>query len=401
MSDKMELYGVIAEYNPFHNGHKYLLKQARLAGATHIAVVLGGNFTQRGEAAVMQKAARVRCALLGGADLVLELPLPWAASTAERFAFGGAAVLHGLGCVSKLAFGSECGDSALLLQAAQAVEHPLTREQLPSILSTGVSFAAAREEAVRRGFGASAATPLRKPNDILGVEYCKALARLASPITPLPIRRYGAPHDGMEEQEGYASSTFLRQMLRESGAFSSSVPQTTAKIWQEEAAAGRAPVFTEALEKPILSRLRFMKVEEFSRLPDLSEGLENRLYRASRQGVTLEQVYALAKAKRYSLARVRRLVLYAFLGVTKEDCAGSPPYIRVLGATARGWEILRCAKRTATLPVVCRPREIRRLGADATRILELESLAADLYTLGMASPLPCGEDLRQGVCSLP
>ena len=401
MSNKMELYGVIAEYNPFHNGHQYLLEQARAAGATHIAAVMGGNFTQRGEAAVMQKAARVRSALLGGVDLVLELPLPWAASTAERFALGGVSILHGLGCVSKLTFGSECGDCSSLLQAAQAVEHPLVQEQLSAILSTGTSFAAAREEAVRRIFGSSAAVPLRTPNDILGVEYCKALLRLASPIIPFPIRRLGAPHDGMALQNGYASSTYLRHMLQKFGTLSPSVPNTTEQIWLEEKAAGRAPVFTESLEKPILSRLRAMTLKDFFSLPDLSEGLENRLYRAVRRAVSLEQIYLLAKTKRYSLARIRRLVLYAFLGIKKDDFFTAAPYIRVLGANTRGWEILTTAKRTATLPLVCRTREIMRLGEAAKRILALESLSADLYALGMPEPLPCGEDLRRGVLSLP
>ena len=219
MSDKMEIYGVIAEYNPFHNGHQYLLEQARKNGATHIVAVMGGNFTQRGDAAVMGKFPRAHCALLNGVDLVLELPLPWAVATAQRFALGGVSILHRLGCVSKLVFGSECGSLPPLLQTASAVEHPAVQKELKALLRSGAAFAFAREEAVRRVFGDAAASVLQTPNDILGVEYCKALRCLGSLIVPLPIRRAGAPHGSLEHAAERPSSTYLRSAVRTTSSF--------------------------------------------------------------------------------------------------------------------------------------------------------------------------------------
>ena len=189
----MRIGGVVAEYNPFHNGHAYQLMELRQAGATHIAVVMSGNFVQRGEPALLDKWTRAEAALLCGADLILELPLPYGAATAERFAFGAVSLLEGLGCVDLLGFGCESGDLPALQRAARAVEDPEVYEAVRERMAEGISFAAAREEAVRERWG-EAGDALRRPNDILAVEYLRQLGRLGSPIRPVAVGQIGRAH---------------------------------------------------------------------------------------------------------------------------------------------------------------------------------------------------------------
>ena len=191
----MKIAGIIAEYNPFHGGHAYQIEQTRKAGASHIVAVMSGNYVQRGEPAFLEKHARAEMALHGGADLVLELPVPWSCARAQDFARAGVSLLHAMGCVELLSFGSECGSTALLCETAQALESPEMRDCLRGCLDEGMSLPAAREKAAAQCLGKEAAALLQGANDALAFEYLRALKSLHSPIRPLAVLRKGARHD--------------------------------------------------------------------------------------------------------------------------------------------------------------------------------------------------------------
>jgi len=373
--------GIICEYNPIHPGHIYHIRETRrlLGEDTAIVCVMSGNFVQRGEPAMFPKHARAEAAVRCGADLVLELPLPWAISSAEGFARGGVFLLDALGCVTHLSFGSEAGHIEPLLKAARALDKPETLGYLKEELQKGISFAAARTEALRRVLG-EGADVLLTPNNTLGIEYLRALERLNSPIVPVTIRRKGAGHD----EAGAESASHIRRQFQAGREAWDLIPEPARPVYREEVGAGRGPVFPEALEVAVLSRLRMLPPEAFASLPDATEGLERRLLEAAATGESLEDIARQVKTKRYALSRVRRMLLCAALGVTKDFTRFPPPYIRVLALGERGREILAQSRRRAALPVVTKPAAVRRLGGRALEVFRLEAAATDLYALAFA-----------------
>ncbi len=395
----MLVAGIISEYNPFHLGHATLVSRTRLAGATHIVAVMSGNFVQRGEPALLSKWARARQALENGVDLIIELPLPWALAGAEKFAFGGAALLDALG-VDILSFGSERGNVDDLKKAAQALLSPAFRDAMQHELKSGVTFARARQEAVGSLFGKETASFLQEPNNILGIEYLKALDKLGSKITPFTIRRVGAAHDALEAAHGIASASSIRRLARNGGDYAALMPEAAADIMQREIALGNAPACLAFIERAVLAKLRTMGREEFAALPDISEGLENRIYAAVRKAGTLKEVYEFTKSKRYTHARIRRIVLSAFLGLNSSMSEGIPPYLRVIGMNRRGTEILHSAKPTTKLPIITNSSDIFSLDNQAKNMIELEGRAADLYALCMPAAAPCGLDRTTGIISV-
>lgn len=384
---------IIAEYNPFHNGHAWHIARTRaLTGAETVVVIMNGNFVQRGEPAICDKFSRTRMALAGGADLVLELPLPFACATAETFARGGVGVADALGCVDVLSFGTECGDLTRLSAAADAVDDEALRPSLESLLAQGKSFAAARTEAVRGLYGDDTAELLCLPNNTLAVEYLRALRRLDSSIRPIGIQREGVMHDSHATAGEFASATALRRMLREGNVEETAIfmPPAAHSLLLSEAASGRTPAAFARCERAVLARLRSMSREQFAALPDISEGLENRLYEAVRTADSLEALYTAVKCKRYSHARVRRLVLSAFLGLRAAH-ASRLPYLRLLGMNARGRALLSAAK--PSLPLLSSFRQVQTLPPDAQNIYRLECHADDLWALMPPAVLPCGADM--------
>lgn len=385
--------GIICEYNPFHNGHAYLIQRIKEMGATHIIAVMSGNFVQRGDAAILSKWARTRQALLCGADLVVELPLPWAVAGAERFALGGVSILDTMGA-DCIGFGSECGSIEALSRASEALFSPSLREALQKELKNGTTFAVARQAAVATLFGAETAKLLTDPNNILGIEYMKAIKRLDSKITPLTIRRLGSAHDSDSLAGEFASSSRIRKLLNAEDV-SALMPQAASKVLQEELAAGRAPAGLFNMERGVLAQLRGMTKDDFASLPDISEGLEGRIYRAVRQAKSLQELYFLAKTKRYPLARIRRIILSAFLGLKAEHTVGTPPYLRILGIGKQGPELLKQAASNRNCPILSRPSDLASLSRHAQRIAALEGKATDLYALCLPETAPCGLDWTQ------
>ena len=381
----MQTAGIIIEYNPLHSGHLYQLEETRrlLGRDTAIVGVMSGDFVQRGDFAIARRQARAKAAVESGVDVVLELPLPWAVGSAERFADGGVAVLAAAGVVDRLVFGSECGDTAALERIARV----LLSEEFPPVLKAelaeGVSFAAARQRAVERLATAEDAALLAQPNNILGVEYCKSLLRRESSIRPLTIRRKGTGYHGIELEENLPSATMLRELLRsgERDKALSLMAPAMRSAYEEEERLGRAPVLLETCERAILARLRAMSEEDFAALDEGREGLYRRLYEASRTVASLEEILNTAKTKRYAHARLRRMVLWAWLGMSPVDFPEEIPYLRVLAANRTGRELLGRMRKTAGLPVVTKPQHVRRLSPEARALFELEARAADLYAL--------------------
>ena len=397
MAIKPRICGIVAEYNPFHCGHGALIREARRAGMQAVAVVMSGNFVQRGEPALFYKWARAKAALLCGADLVLELPVPWAVAGAEAFAHGAVFLLDALGCADMLAFGSECGDAGRLRAAARAVRSPLLKPLLHKELKTGASFAQARQAAVERLADAETAGLFREPNNILGIEYCKALDALGSGIEPFTVGRIGSRHDAPETPAAgkFASSSQIRRLILNGEPFEGLIPEAAAQIARTELESGRAPATLKPVETAILAKLRCMGPEELALLPDVSEGLENRIYAAAREAVSLEDLYGRVKSKRYAHARIRRIVLSAFLGLERRQLPQTPPYLRVLGHNERGREILHAAKRTARLPIMTNASDILSLDKGARDVFELENRAADLFALCVPRVQPCGLEMTR------
>ena len=381
----VQIAGIIAEYNPLHMGHAHLMERARAALGPETAVlcVMSGDFVQRGDFALVRRQARAAAAVDSGADLVLELPLPWAAAPAERFAAGGVALLEAAGVVTHLVFGSECGDAGPLREVAACLDTPAFHAGVRCALDRGMSYAACRQTVVGDLLGPDRASLLSAPNNILGIEYCKALLRQGSAIRPLALRREGAPHDGAPGVSGPASASFIRRLLREGRreealAWMAPAMRTAYEI---EEAAGRAPVFWETCERAILARLRSMGEADFAPLDEGREGLYRRLYDASRAAASTAEVLETAKTKRYPYARLRRMVLWAYLGLPPGDTPAAPPYLRVLAANGAGRGLLARMRETARVPVLTKPADVRQLGAGARRLFAAEARAADLYAL--------------------
>lgn len=393
----MNIAGITAEYNPFHTGHAYQISalKAQLGPDISVVAVMSGSWVQQGRPAVTDKWTRARMALNGGADLILELPTVWAAASAESFARGAVELLCRCGVIDTLCFGSETGELAPLLAAAECLDSPDYPEQLRKALEGGASFAAARQAAVEALIGPAGAA-LASPNNNLGVEYLRALRSLHSNIKPVTIRREGAAHNSLDRTgEDFRSATQLRQHLArgEWEAVRPYVPAGNLDILQS------APLADPRLgERAVLACLRKMTAEDWAKLPDAGagEGLPQRLERAGRQCQSLDDFFTLAKTRRYAMARLRRMALWAFLGLTAADVPAEPPYLRVLGFNARGREVLKQMKTTAQLPILTKPAHARELDGPGRRLFELEAQCTDLYGLFLPQLPPPGQEWTRG-----
>ncbi|MBR2132201.1 MAG: nucleotidyltransferase family protein, partial [Oscillospiraceae bacterium] len=394
----MAVVGIIAEYHPFHKGHAWQIRTARerLGEDTAVVAVMSGNFVQRGDFAMFSKHVRAEMALLGGVDLVLELPTPWASATAERFAQGGVALLRQTGVVTHLAFGCESGELEVLQQAVDGLNDDTFSERLQRHLATGKTFATARQSALEETMGERAQL-LAQPNNALAVEYLRAIAAQDAPITPLALPRVGAAHDSAELVE-YSSASAIRAQLLSGGEWHSLVSESTAEIISRELDAGRTPVTMKTCERAVLARLRSMTEEDFALYDGGKEGLYCRIYTAVHTGNDVEAILSAAKTKRYPLARLRRFLLHSYLGVPQAQQGESPSYLRVLGANERGRGLLRQMAKCASVPVITKPADARKLEDSTARTLfEQEARCTDLYTLAMpdlANALPDSEFRR-------
>lgn len=366
------------------------MTQVRAWGADTIVCAMSGNFVQRGEPALIRKHLRAAAAVDCGADLVLELPTPWAMATAETFARGGVSLLKMAGC-DHIAFGSECGDGTLLQQVAAAVDSEDVQERIRGNLETGITFAAAREKAVAAVLGETAAQVLRQPNDTLAVEYLRASRILGADLTPMAIPRAGAGHDE-GAQNGIASASFVRALVHEGKVDEACnyLPAEMGKLLREAVERGEIAHLSRC-ERAVMAFLRRCELDDLVPYDGGGEGLYRRLYDAARQGRSVEEVLTLAKTKRYPLARLRRMVMSAWLGLVRET--DTPPYGRVLAANEAGRRVLR-EMRDAGAPVLTKAADVSALGSGAEALLCNEAKWTDLYGLCCENVPPCGEEYR-------
>lgn len=378
----MAVVGIISEFNPFHTGHKYLLDAAKPKGT--VVCALSGNFVQRGDVAFLEKRKRAEAALLCGADLVVTLPVIWSMSTAQNFALGGMSALKECGCDTVM-FGSECGNINILSETAAILESEAFKEELAKELKSGVTFAAARQKAAEK-CGAKKDV-LKGANNNLGIEYIVAAKRLSWEVRFETVKRLGADHDSNYEAE-FVSSSYLRKSLETD--FESAkkyLPNETLGIYQDQNYGD-----IKRLEGAILSTLRQKEKTDFERLPDLSEGVENKLYEVSRNVATLEELYSGVKVKRYTSARIRRLVLSAFLGIDDRFFLKPVPFLQILGMSKNGQALLKKIAKETKIPIILRAKDTESLSGDAKEAFKTETKATDIYMLSLKKPLPCGKE---------
>lgn len=359
----MKICAIIAEFNPFHSGHKYLFETAKQVGFTHIVVIMSGNFVQRGEPAVYSKRVRAQVAIKNGADLVIEMPCVWAVSRAERYADAGVFLADALGCVDSLIFGSECGDLKALSEVKNSFETSEFQDGLHKYLGRGITFAKARELAIKETISCGNFLEiLNKPNNILGIEYLKAIEKHSSKIIPVTIQR----------DEKFMCASKIREMIK-------SEIKDFSQDFSFEIKIEESPKDLFFGEKAVVSRLKIIPKSAMRLLPDISEGLENRIFNSLNCAENLDKLLETAKSKRYTMARIKRIILCACLGITEEIQSKTPPYLRILGATKKGLEVLNRAKLTASLPVISRSSDFNGLDKFAERIFELECNSTDFY----------------------
>lgn len=397
-----KLAGIIAEYDPFHNGHAWQLQQAKALGARRVAVAMSCGLTQRGALPLLPESVRVQAALTCGADLVFALPAPYACSGAECFARAGVQLLAAAGC-DALVFGAETPDAALLMEAARVLSGAEYRTALKARLAAGArSFAAARQAAVEAVCpGTGLAALLDKPNNNLAVEYCKAILELGASLVPIPLPRQGAGHGQALTETGgqFASASALRTLWQNGGADAAApyVPAEVLPLYREAFAAGQYTDLAAAQRCQLaLLRSRCAGTAPFAQVRGISEGLEHRLEAAVRSSTTHAELLDSLTTVRYPRARMRRLAMDAALGYSADASPALPPYLHLLGAQKDALPLLKAA----ALPVSHSLARLAEQNAPCRAVVDAQLRACDFGALCRKKPEPMGGALRQKIIFL-
>ena len=397
-----KLAGIIAEYDPFHNGHAWQLQQAKALGAQRVAVAMSCGLTQRGALPLLPESVRVQAALTCGADLVFALPAPYACSGAECFARAGVQLLAAAGC-DALVFGAETPDAALLMEAARVLSGAEYRTALKARLAAGArSFAAARQAAVEAVCpGTGLAALLDKPNNNLAVEYCKAILELGASLVPIPLPRQGAGHGQALTETGgqFASASALRTLWQSGGADAAApyVPAEVLPLYREAFAAGQYTDLAAAQRCQLaLLRSRCAGTAPFAQVRGISEGLEHRLEAAVRSSTTHAELLDSLTTVRYPRARMRRLAMDAALGYSADAFPALPPYLHLLGAQKDALPLLKAA----ALPVSHSLARLAEQNAPCRAVVDAQLRACDFGALCRKKPEPMGSALRQKIIFL-
>jgi len=404
----MNVVGIIAEYNPFHNGHLYHLDHAKkTCTADYVICVMSGHFLQRGEPALFDKWSRAAMAVSAGADLVLELPFAFACRSAGAFARGSVELLSATKLVTHLCFGSEADSIEQLKDLASFLtqEPPLYQQLIRKNLKLGLSYPSARSRAIQEYYvltnlqnADDIQAIIASPNNILGIEYLAALHRIHSPITPTTIKRQHTNYHDQSLSGSIASATAIRTEFETKGLteeLERTMPDTTNKIAQQCFIQQLGPVFPNAFAMLIIAILRRAQPAELSAIAEVTEGLEHKLKSSGNIATNLDDLLKLLKSKRFTRTRLQRMLIYIMLNFTKElaaefDHAG-PRYLRVLAISKQGQNLLRILKETAALPIIQRAAEFTASNyynptSTLDKMLQLDIHATDLYALG--SPVP-------------
>lgn len=386
--------GIVAEYNPFHNGHLYhLLKSKEKSNADYVVAVIGGNFTQRGEASLIDKWTKAEMAIANGVDLVIELPTIYSVSSAENFADGAIKILNSLKIVDTISFGIESEDLNKLNIIANILynETKEYKDLLEKSLKKGISYPKAREEAIVSYLNDSIyANILSSPNNILGIEYLKALKKYKSKISPISIKRKDVGHLSTDYIGEIASATAIRNMIKQGKTknLKTFLTPSSYTILMDEIKKGHFVKDTCLFENIMIYKLRTMSLEQIANLPDVSEGLENLIKKAANSCNTISEFVNIVSSKRYTETRIRRILLYALLDITKKDMQISKkctPYIRILGFNDNGKKLIsQISKANPKLSVVTSPKKFLNVNTNRNlnRLMDKDILSTNVYTLG-------------------
>ncbi len=384
----MSVIGIVCEFNPFHKGHKYLIDTAKKDGDT-VVCVMSGNFVQRGEPALFSKEARVKAALLNGADIVLELPFIYATASAEIFAFNAVKILNDFGC-DKLTFGTENADVSTLEKTVEILNDNAFDIKIKKYLEDGVSYPVARQRAFDEY---NIDFDISTPNNILALEYMKALKKLNSKMMPMPITRIGAGYNDIKSVDGIASATHIRQLIESNERFSQFIPENIIEIYNEEIKKGNY-VSKEKYNLASLSLLRSKLNEDLSCIANMAEGLENRIKYAIKESTSLDEIFDKAKTKRFTHSRIRRAVLSLTLGITADDLKIPVPYCRLLGFNMKSAEIMGRLASNSEISFVASYSDILNLKSnDAEKAFNLENNSRDFYSLIMQNSDECSKEM--------
>ena len=389
----MKIAAIITEYNPFHNGHEYQINKTRelLGPDTAIIAIMSGNYTQRGELAFADKTVRAEAAVRCGVNLVLELPFPYSMSSAEFFAKSGVKIASELGIVDYLVFGSECGDTDALCEIAENMlsekftEELLLREKEEANLG----HAALCEQVYREMYEKKLTKDFLTPNNILAIEYIKAIRSLNSPIIPLTIKRNGADYlssytDGTKLQ----SASAIRSMMNSntSSAFDY-VPENAKIVFSSAISAGSAPTFTEALDTAVISHFRLNSPKDNCEIHDAGGGLYNRLCQMSLTATTISSLVSMTETKKYTTARIRRAIWNSYFGVTSSVVRSLPKFTQVLALDTVGRSLLKKVKKMSDFPVFTKPSSYRNEPSEVVMQKELSNRADAVFDLARKKPI--------------
>lgn len=377
----MKTAGIIAEYNPFHNGHQYHIEQTRrVTGADAVVCVMSGCFVQRGDCAIADKWTRAHAALLGGADLVLELPVYYSLAVAQLFAYGAVAALDALGCVDFLSFGMETDNLSQLDALAKKLvsESGKIEAETKKYLDGYTGYPAARQKALTALYGVEKAL-INTPNNMLALEYLCQLRLQGSMMQPVGIKRCGAAYHDAQITSQFASATAIRTALKQNSDFRAAVPETAYALYQQARQNGVFPVFASQFDQMLLSFLRRSRPEELQNIIDMPHGMENRLIRAANRAGTVEELVELCSVKHYTRARIRRLLFASLIGIPNMGYAKPPSYLRVLGMNRTGREVLSQIRDACRLPIIVKAANFPAKDTDPLFLLDCKS--TDLYCL--------------------
>ena len=394
----MQAVGIIVEYNPFHNGHKWHLDEAKKqSGCPFVVGVMSGNFMQRGEPALFDKWKRAEMAIRGGVDLIIELPTVFAVRSAQYFATGGVRLLNSLGIISHICFGAEHADLTTLNRIAQSTEDPEVIKDLHVYLQSGNTYAAALGKSLQNNYHISPDI-ITSPNNILAVEYLRAIERFASQLIPLPVSRQQSQYRDTAITLPFASATAIRQALLHNMSITdeigSTIPLTTLTIINNILIDKRGPVTFNNLSNVILAQLRIASLEKLEQIPSVSEGLHYKLRDSALQSANINQLFSLLKSKRYPYTRLQRIIIHSLLGTTKDQLAhfdeDGPLYARVLAFNQQGRLLLKHINQHSTIPIITKTTHFlnsnERGRSDLTplqNMLAIDTVASDIYALGM------------------
>ena len=406
-----KILGIVSEYNPFHLGHLYHLKESKkIIKPDYTVAIMSGNFVERGDTAIIDKWSRAEMALKNGVDLVIELPLVYSISSAENFAMGAIKILDSLNMDTTISFGSESGNISVLNEIAKVLvqEPPEYLYILNHELSLGISFPKAREHALLMYLNdiRKYANILSESNNILGIEYLKAIQKQKARLSAVTVTRKGSKYNSTNLEDSYPSATAIRQGIINGENLEKCMPKASYKILQNKISKNEFVPGIATFEQAILYKLRTMSIEEIASLPDVSEGLENKIKKASDSCNTLIDLTNMIKSKRYTMTRINRILLYVLLNITKKDIEDSYkalPYIRVLGVNQKGKELLsKISKANKKLSIVTSPKKF--LDTNKNKILknmlEKDMFASNIYTLGYKKNPKANLDLTNKLITL-